>query len=204
MAIVYGLLPLAVSGTAGAWYYGSNKHTRVGYAPVQPVEYSHKLHAGELGIDCRYCHSTVERAALAAVPSTETCMNCHAKVRTDSPKLQPVRDSYTSDKPLQWVKVHVLAGYVYFDHSAHLSAGVGCSSCHGRVDQMPRVQQVEPFSMSWCIDCHRNPAPNLRDHAEITKMDWSPPGKGVAVGTGTATLGDRTVHPPLHCSGCHR
>jgi hypothetical protein len=131
-------------------------------------------------------------------------MNCHWKVKTDSAKLAPVRESYASDQPLKWVKVHALPDYVYFDHSAHLSAGVGCSSCHGRIDQMARVQQAEPLSMGWCLDCHRNPAPNLREPSEVTKMDWLPPGKGVSLGTGIATLDGHTVNPPTHCSGCHR
>lgn len=204
LSIAFGLIPLGAAAAGGAYYYGGDKHLSVGYAPEQPVDYSHKLHAGDLGLDCRYCHSTVERSPIAAVPATETCMNCHSKVRTDSTKLLPVRESFATDRPIPWVKIHALPDYVYFDHSAHLSAGVGCSTCHGRVDQMKRVQQVAPLSMGWCLDCHRDPAPNLRDPSQITKMDWSAPGKGVSLGTGIAELGGRKVQPPLHCSGCHR
>jgi hypothetical protein len=221
MALLFGVLPLGTAAAAGVWYYGTNKHFEVGYQPEQPVDYSHKLHAGDLGIDCRYCHSTVERSSFAAIPATETCMNCHAKVRTDSEKLLPVRESWANDQPIPWVRVHNLPDFVYFDHSAHLAAGVGCVSCHGRVDQMPKVRQVEPLSMGWCLDCHRNPGPNLRNPADVTKMDMAPATAAMATdnvayaadGADKATpSGDRPavtasgreVHPPLHCSGCHR
>lgn len=195
---------LSIAGVAGAiGYYGTNHHLEVGYTPDQPVDYSHKLHAGTLGMDCRYCHTTVEKSAYAAVPPTQTCMNCHSKVRTDSAKLEPVRESWATNKPIPWVKVHNLPDYVYFNHSAHLAAGVGCSTCHGRVDQMIKVSQVQPLSMGWCLDCHRNPGPNLRDPSEVTKMDWLP---SVQSGTKVEPIAKngRRVNPPLHCSGCHR
>lgn len=220
MVILFGLLPLGTAAAAGVWYYGTNKHFEVGYQPDQPVDYSHKLHAGDLGIDCRYCHSTVESSSFAAIPATETCMNCHAKVRTDSDKLLPVRESWASDQPIPWVRVHNLPDFVYFDHSAHLSAGVGCVSCHGRVDQMPQVRQVQPLSMSWCLDCHRNPGPSLRSPADVTKMDMSLATLSIAAaaagitiqngdrlpegGAPAVTTSGRPVQPPLHCSGCHR
>lgn len=221
MALLLGVLPLATTATAGLWYYGTNKHVEVGYQPVQPVDYSHKLHAGDLGIDCRYCHHTVETSAFAAVPATETCMNCHAKVRRDSEKLLPVQESWASNEPIPWVRVHNLPDYAYFDHSAHLAAGVGCVSCHGRVDQMPEVRQVQPLSMSWCLDCHRNPGPHLRNPADVTKMDMAPATASMAVGAAlpltpaegsspydhrvpAVTASGRQVNAPLHCSGCHR
>lgn len=187
-------------GTIGAfWYWGSDKFWRVGYQPVQPIAFSHKLHAGDLGVDCRYCHSTVERSAFAAVPATQVCMNCHRAVKTDSPLLPLLRARALDDQPIPWVRVHDLPDYAYFDHGAHLSAGVGCSSCHGRVDQMERVTQVAPLTMGWCVDCHRDPRAHLRGAEEVTKMDWRP----AAGGTRTAATG-REVQPPLHCSGCHR
>jgi hypothetical protein len=204
LAFFFGLGPMGTAAVAGAWYYGGNKHLEVGYQPKQPVEYSHKLHVGDLGMDCRYCHSTVERSPMAAIPATETCMNCHSKVRTDSTKLLPVRESFATDQPIPWVRVHNLPDYVYFDHSAHLAAGVGCVTCHGRVDQMPRITQEKPLSMGWCLDCHRDPAPNLRDPALVTKMDAVEPSKAVPLGTGAAKFNGRTIQPPLHCSGCHR
>jgi len=204
MVVFLGLGPLGTAVCGAAWYYATNKHVEVGYTPQQPVDYSHKLHAGDLGIDCRYCHSTVERSSFSQVPPTETCMNCHSKVKTDSVKLLPVRESFATDKPIPWVRVHNLPDYVYFDHSAHVGAGVGCVSCHGRVDQMVKVKQDQPLSMGWCLDCHRDPAPNLRDPALVTKMDLDVKSTAVAKGTGIAQHGSRTIQPPLHCSGCHR
>ena len=196
---------LGTSASAALWYYGTNKHLEVGFMPTQPVDYSHKLHAGDLGMDCRYCHATVERSAKASVPPTQTCMNCHAKVRTDSAKLLPVRESYADDKPIPWVRIHNLPDYVYFDHSAHLAAGVGCETYHGRMDRMPKVEQVQPLSMGWCLDCHRNPAPNLRDPKDVTKMGLQPATASIATGEGgVAIVNGRALHPPTNCSGCHR
>ena len=179
------------------WYYFSPKHTQVGYQPRQPVPYSHRLHAGELGIDCRYCHTGVERAPLAMVPPTQTCMNCHSLVRTDSAALKPVRDSFESGQPVEWIRIHKLPDHVYFDHSVHVTAGVGCVSCHGRIDQMDTVRQTQPLSMSWCLECHRNPAPNLRPRDQVTNMAWQ-------AAPGTTVEPARPVDPPKHCSGCHR
>jgi menaquinone reductase, multiheme cytochrome c subunit len=173
-----------------------------GYSPVQPVAYSHKLHAGNLGIDCRYCHSTVEFSAHAPIPSSETCMNCHTRVKAQSPLLQVVRESYANGKPIPWVKVHRLPDFVYFSHEAHLSAGVSCVSCHGRVDQMQEIRQVSPLNMAWCLDCHRNPAPNIRPRALVTKLDWKPDRAPVEIGR--ELVAANHIAPPLNCSGCHR
>lgn len=151
---------------------GSPKTTAVGYAPAQPIPYSHALHAGKLGIDCRYCHTTVENAAFAAIPPTQTCMNCHASVKTDSPYLAPLRESWKTGKPVEWVKIHDLPDYAFFNHSAHINHGVGCVSCHGRVDQMDVVSQVQPLSMGWCLDCHREPERHLRPLDKVTDMAW--------------------------------
>ncbi len=154
------------------WWSGwgsPRRATDVGYAPEQPVPYSHALHAGQLGIDCRYCHNTVETAAHAAVPPTQTCMNCHAAIRKESEKLIPVRASYATGMPIPWVRVHDLPDYVYFNHSAHVRRGVGCVSCHGRVDTMEVVYQAEPLSMGWCLDCHRNPERHLRPVEFVTE-----------------------------------
>jgi hypothetical protein len=181
--------------TALVWYYFTPKHTHVGYAPRQPVPYSHWLHAGQMGMDCRYCHSQIERAAHAQIPPTQTCMNCHSLVRTDSARLAPVRESWESGRPVEWVRVHKLPDHAFFDHSVHLSAGVGCVTCHGRIDQMDVVRQMQPLSMSWCLDCHRNPGPNIRPVDQITNMDPNL--------SGTAQP-PRPLNPPQHCSGCHR
>lgn len=197
------LLVLVPAYALGILYYaGSPRTTDMGYSPRQPVEYSHALHAGELGIDCRYCHTTVETAAFAAVPSTQICMNCHARIAPDSEKMLAVRRSYSSGDPIRWVKVHDLPDFVYFDHRAHVSRGVGCVSCHGRIDTMEQVAQVERLSMSWCLECHRQPEPHLRPQQFVTAMDWisnEPP----------AVLGRRlrqqnNILPSTDCSTCHR
>jgi len=200
--VLTAVIPLGlVAVVAGAWWFGSPEYTDVGHAPVQPVLFSHKLHAGELGMDCRYCHNTVEQAARAAVPPTATCMNCHGNVRQDSPRLAVVRESAASGRPIEWVRVHMLPDYAYFDHSVHLAAGVGCTSCHGRVDQMRTVRQERPLSMSWCLDCHRSPGANIRPAGvPVTQMDWVAP---AGHDRRTAPNG-REVNPPVHCSGCHR
>jgi hypothetical protein len=195
VAVTVAVLGAAVTGLV--WYYGSPKHTQVGYAPRQPVPYSHRLHAGQLGIDCRYCHSNVERSAEAQIPPTQTCMNCHSLVRTDSARLAPVRESWATNRPIEWVRVHRLPEHAYFDHSVHLAAGVGCVSCHGRIDQMDVVRQDQPLSMSWCLDCHRDPTPHLRPRDQITNMEWRP-------NPGDPPRRARPVTPPQHCSGCHR
>jgi len=193
---VMGIAPLYLIGLV--WYGLSPKTLDVGYAPQQPIPYSHALHAGELGIDCRYCHSTVEEAGTAALPSTETCMNCHARVKVNSPKLAPLRESWAKGTPVEWVKVHDLPDYVYFNHSAHVRRGIGCVSCHGRIDQMPVVYQHEPLSMSWCLDCHREP--NLRPVSEITNMAWHP----VSSSEGWQLRKMHHINPSTDCSTCHR
>jgi len=173
-----------------------------GYTPEQPVPYSHKLHVGQLGLDCYYCHSTVYKAAYAAVPATQTCMNCHTKVKDKDPRLQPIRDSFETGKPVEWVHVHVLPNFVYFNHSAHLAAGVSCVSCHGRIDQMIEVHQEKPLNMAFCLECHRNPAPNIRPAELVTKLDWVPDGDPAEIGR--KIIEEKHINPPTNCSGCHR
>ncbi len=203
------LLPLVIGAGGGVatfglitlfWVYFSPANLQVGYRPEQPVDYSHRLHADELGLDCRYCHANVERSFEAMVPPTQTCMGCHSVVRTDSIKLQPVRDSFESGESIEWVRVHQVPDHVYFDHSVHLAVGVGCVSCHGRVDEMEVVSVEEPISMGWCLDCHRDPGPSLRPLDEITNMSWEPDEAWLAEADEHAA----GVNPPEHCSGCHR
>lgn len=181
------------------WYYGSPQNLQVGYRPSQPVPYSHRLHAGELGIDCRYCHANVERSQEAMVPPTQTCMGCHEHIRKDSPRLSALRESWKSGQPVEWVRAHKLPEHAFFDHSAHLAARVGCKSCHGRIDQMEVVQIAEPISMGWCLDCHRNPGPHIRPtDVELTNMEWK------AKRRRNLPKKLASVSPPTHCSGCHR
>lgn len=191
---------LILLGGAAFSYFGTNDNLEVGYSPRQPVPFSHKLHAGDLGLDCRYCHLGVEKTREATIPATEICMNCHAKVRTESPALLPVRESFASGNPIPWKRVHKLADYAYFDHRAHVTAGVACAKCHGRVDQMDVVRQVAPLSMGFCLECHRNPEPNLTSPRDVTRMS------GLAALSPSVAPAEppRAVTPPVHCSGCHR
>lgn len=186
----------------GIWYYFSPSYTDVGYQPVQPVAYSHKLHAGDLGINCLYCHATVDRGPVAVVPPTQVCMNCHHVVKRDAPTLAVVRESQANGRPINWVRVHSLPGFAFFDHRPHIRAGVGCSTCHGRIDEMDVVAQAQPLSMGWCLDCHRNPDPYLRPEHEVTTMDWSPPRDQLQVAASIKS--EKNLRPPLDCTGCHR
>ena len=138
----------------------------------QPVQFSHKHHSGDDGIDCRYCHTTVETSASAGMPPTQTCMNCHSQIWADSPYLEPVRASFRENKPIEWERVHDLPEYAYFNHSIHVAKGIGCSSCHGDVANMPAVYQVESLQMEWCLSCHRQPELNVRPKSEITNTKW--------------------------------
>src|SRR5436190_18405299 len=173
---ICGVLLLA-GGLAWGWHavYWSPYTTRVRVPVEQPVPFSHKHHAGGIGIDCRYCHSSVEKSASAGMPSSETCMTCHSQLWTDAPMLAPVRESLVSGKPLQWRRVNDLPDFVYFNHSIHVQKGIGCSSCHGPVDQMPTVWQANTFYMKWCLDCHRQPEKFIRERNEDFNMAWQPP-----------------------------
>jgi menaquinone reductase, multiheme cytochrome c subunit len=198
LLIVGGLVYVIVL----VFYMVSPRTTSVGYQPEQPVPYSHALHVGKLGMDCRYCHNTVEHAAFAAIPPTQTCMNCHSSIRTTSEQLAPVRASYSTGMPVEWVQIHDLPDFVYFNHSAHVDRGVGCVSCHGRVDQMEVVQQVEFLSMGWCLECHRNPEEHLRPRELVTKMDYVAEPDQLTVGR---ELREKyNINPPTDCWACHR
>ncbi|HYZ83247.1 MAG TPA: cytochrome c3 family protein [Bryobacteraceae bacterium] len=193
---------LVLSGGGAVAYFSYPDVLNTGYTPTQPVPYSHKLHVGQIGMDCYYCHNTVYKAAWAAVPPTETCMNCHVRVKNQSPRLEKVRESYATGKPIEWVKVHDLPDYVYFNHQAHVTAGVSCVSCHGRIDQMIEVKQMQPLTMGWCLECHRNPAPNIRPPELVTKLDWVPDRDPAEIGR--ELIKEKGIHPPQQCSACHR
>lgn len=196
------LVIAAATVIGGIWYWFSPWYTDVGYAPVQPVPYSHKLHVGQLGMDCRYCHTGVETSAVAMVPPTQTCMNCHTLAKPDSPKLAALRASWENKTPMEWVRVHKTPDYAYFNHSAHIRAGVGCESCHGNIAEMEVVTQNQPLSMSWCLDCHRNPDPHLRPVSDVTVMGWKAPANQAAFAARVTR--DLKLNPPVTCSGCHR
>ena len=179
--------------------------TRQRIAHVQPVPFSHQHHAGDLGIDCRYCHTSVEDSSFAGVPPTKTCMNCHQEIWFGSPTLEPVRASFRSGQSIPWQRVHNLPHFVYFNHSIHVNKGVGCESCHGRVDQMPFTYQAESLLMKWCLDCHRNPAPNLRPHDEVFDMAWHPPADQPRLGGELRKeYRIRNSEELTSCSTCHR
>ena len=201
LPVVLALVTFVAGGavTGIVWYYLSPANLQVGYTPRQPLPYSHRMHAGQLGMDCRYCHANVERSGEALIPPTQSCMGCHSMIKAQSPRLRLVRESWATGKPIEWVRVHKLPDHAYFNHSVHLNAGVGCSTCHGRIDQMEVVSVVQPMSMSWCIECHRNPGPSLRPHDQITNMAWVQTATPEAVQALAAN-----VHPPENCSGCHR
>jgi hypothetical protein len=200
LAVVGPAVTLVAVGVV--WYFFSPKFTDVGYAPRQPVPYSHALHVGQLGLDCRYCHVSVEVSPVSNIPPTQTCMNCHKVIKRDSELLEPVRESVASGKPLRWVRVHDLPDYSFFNHSVHVRAGVGCVSCHGRIDQMEVVTQTEPLSMRWCLECHRNPEPHLRPTEEVTNMDWIPPRDHAAFAA--EAIEAKNLRPPEECTACHR
>lgn len=195
----------------GVFYVGSlilfgfsPQATDVGYQPVQPVAYSHALHPGKLGIDCRYCHTTVETSPQASVPPTQTCIGCHTNIKAASPLLELVRESAKSGMPVPWVRVHDLPDYAYFNHSAHVRRGVGCVECHARVDRMDVVYQDQMLSMQWCLDCHRNPDAKLRPPDQVTQMDWQPPDGVDRAAFGAKLRQQYKINPPTDCSACHR
>lgn len=175
-ASIFGfvLVVIVVAWVLGE-FYRSSYVTRVDVAVQQPVPFSHEHHVGKLGIDCRYCHTSVEESPFAGMPSTKTCMNCHSQIWVGSEMLAPVRESYRTGRPLHWNRVHNLAGFVQFNHAVHVQAGVGCASCHGRVDRMPLMWKAASLHMEWCLDCHRNPAPHLRPREEVFNMAWEMP-----------------------------
>ena len=195
-----GFAVLAVLAAARSPYMTRQNITR-----EQPIQFSHKHHVGDDGIDCRYCHTSVETAAFAGIPPTKTCMNCHSVLFNNAGYLEPVRQSYRDDKSIEWVKIHRLADFVYFNHSIHVNKGVGCSTCHGRVDQMPLVFQANTLLMQWCLDCHRNPAPNLRPMDKVFAMDWTPGPDQEELGKKFAMERNlRTTAELTSCSTCHR
>jgi len=186
-----------------AFVYIISPYTQqVGYAPAQPVPYSHKLHAGDLGMDCRYCHVGVERSPVAMVPATATCMNCHTQIKPESERLLPIRESAATGEAVEWVRIHHVPDFVYFNHSVHVNAGVGCESCHGRIDQMEVVHQAKTLAMGWCLDCHRAPQKYLRPVEEVTTMGYEPPGDQLVLGMELREANN--INPTQDCAGCHR
>ena len=186
----------------GAMIVRSPYETRQREPREQPVPFSHEHHAGGLGIDCRYCHQTVETSSFAGIPATRVCMNCHSEMWAVAPAIEPVRESYRTGKSIEWTAVHKLPAFVYFDHSIHVHKGIGCSSCHGRVDKMPLTWQEEPLTMEWCLDCHRNPAARVRPREKVFDMSYVAPANQAALGA--KLMREYDIHRLTSCSTCHR
>ena len=200
---IFGALFLVAGLLWGlATFNRSSYMTQERVARTQPVQFSHKHHVGELGIDCRYCHTAVETSARATVPPTETCMSCHSQIWLQSPFLEPVRASFRTDRSIPWVKVYDLPDYVYFNHGVHIQKGIGCVSCHGRVDRMNQVWQQSSLQMEWCLDCHRDPARHVRPRDRVFDLAWERPADQPDLGAELLRLYD--VHTRTDCSTCHR
>lgn len=176
--------------------------TDVRIAPAQPIYFSHKHHVGDDGIDCRYCHTGVETSHYAGIPPTETCMTCHSQIWTNASVTQPIRDSWTSGKSIEWTRVHDLPDFVYFNHSIHINKGIGCSTCHGQVNQMPWVYKVNTLYMNWCINCHRNPGKYIRPKSEVFNMDYQYPSNQAQLGA--QLVKEYHVQSLTDCFTCHR
>ena len=199
-ALALGIPAIAVAGLLlyqrTPFVYGTQ------HPKEQPVQFDHRHHVRDIGLDCRFCHFSVESAATAGIPPTQVCMGCHGQVWNRSPLLDYVRNAYFTDQPIPWKRVHNLPDFVYFNHAIHVNKGVGCVSCHGRVDEMASVFQVEPLTMGWCLECHRNPAPNIRPVEEVTNMEWKPQGDPEEAGRLQAAKNN--VHTRTSCTTCHR
>jgi Cytochrome c7 and related cytochrome c len=180
----------------------SDYATQAHVAREQPVPFSHRHHAGELGIDCRYCHTSVEQSAYANIPATQICMNCHAQIWSDSPTLEPVRASYRSGESIRWTKIYDLPDFVYFNHSIHIHKGIGCATCHGRVDEMNLTWQEPSLHMEWCLECHRNPQRYVRPREEVFNMAWKPDVDQSVLGP--ALVAEYNIESRDDCSICHR
>lgn len=202
--VLVGAVVVGTAATAGVWYYFTPKYTRVGYSPLQPVAFSHNTHAEQLGIDCRYCHNGVEKSWYSNVPSSSLCMNCHSQVLKDDPRLEPVRQSAASGEPIPWVQIHKLPDYVYFNHSVHVNRGISCFSCHGQINQMDEVSEAQPLSMTFCLNCHRNPEQNIRPPEQVFNLNWRPASPTQQLAEGRRLVEEWKVQRLEYCSTCHR
>jgi hypothetical protein len=194
---ILGLLGFALYEIGMSSYY-----TNVNVAREQPVPFSHKHHAGELGIDCRYCHTSVENSSFAGVPPTQTCMSCHSQIWTNAAMLEPVRASYRDDKSISWTRVNALPNFVYFDHSIHVSKGVGCTTCHGPIAEMPLTWRANTLYMSWCLECHREPQKFVRPKSEVFNPYYEPPANQIELGL--KLVKEYKIQSLTNCTTCHR
>ncbi len=185
-------------------FYARVNNNNVGVPVAQPVAFPHNLHVTQLGLDCRYCHTTVETSNTASIPPTETCMTCHSQLRVNTPQLQAITQSWNDSTPMQWNRVHKLADFVYFNHSAHVNNGVGCSTCHGRVDEMQGMWKNEAMTMGWCLECHRAPERFLRPKSEVFNMAYQPPTNQPELGAELVKAYHIESEKLPKCSTCHR
>lgn len=200
---IFGALAFVALGLWGLLTMNRSSYVTLQRVAVeQPVQFSHKHHTAELGIDCRYCHTAVEASAQAGVPPTSTCMNCHSQIWADAPILEPVRASFRTDRPIRWVKVHDLPDFAYFNHSVHVHAGVGCTTCHGPIGEMNQVWQETSLQMEWCLDCHRHPERWVRPREHVFDLDYQPPADQAALGR--SLVAAYHLEPRVDCTTCHR
>ena len=204
VSIFGGIFILAGIFAVGATLAKSSYRSGADVALAQPVQFSHDHHVAGLGIGCQYCHSSVEDSAYAGMPPTQTCMTCHSQIWSDSPMLEPVRESYRTGEPIQWNRVYDLPDFVYFNHSIHVNKGIGCTSCHGQVDEMPLMRKAQPLTMEWCLSCHRAPEQAIRPREEVFNMEWTPPANQVEIGRGLLEEYNVVTSNLTNCSTCHR
>ena len=204
LQIIIYLAVLGSVATAGMTYYMTPKYTRVGYAPVQPVPFSHALHAGQLALDCRYCHSGVEQSGHSNIPTAQTCMNCHTTIKATSPLLEPIRKSFETGEPVPWVWIHATPDFAFYNHAAHVNRGISCVECHGKINEMDVVTHAQPLSMSFCLDCHRNPEIRVREKGDVYNLDSQTIAAKAGNEAAAKFVHDWNIRPPLSCTGCHR
>jgi hypothetical protein len=207
--VIVGAILAGVGATAGLTYYFTPKYTRVGYQPVQPVAFSHAIHVNQLGLDCRYCHTHVDKSWYSNVPSTSTCMNCHSQVLKADPRLELVRRSHENGTSIPWVQIHKTPDYVYFNHAVHVNRGISCVKCHGQVNEMDEVYHAKPFSMAFCLECHRNPAEHIRPADKVTDLTWQwshdpELNEQLQKQKGRELVHSWKVMASENCSACHR
>ena len=207
--VLLGAVLVGAATIGGISYYATPKYTRVGYQPIQPVSFSHAVHVDQLKLDCRYCHNAVEKSWYSNIPSSSTCMNCHSQVLANDPRLALVRESAQTGKSIPWVQIHKVPDYVYFNHSVHVRRGVSCVECHGQINKMDEVYHAKPLSMSFCLDCHRNPGEKLRPLDRVTDLNWKWNDDPKMAAELQKTKGAQFVHDwaiqtSQSCSACHR
>ncbi|MBI1320093.1 MAG: cytochrome C [Candidatus Hydrogenedens sp.] len=198
------VIALTVLGGLGTALYRSPITTQVGFSKAQPIPFSHQRHVGGNGIDCRYCHTSVENASSAGIPPTETCMTCHSQILSDQAMFTPLQESWKNDQPLEWTRIYDLPEFAYFNHSVHVAKGVGCTTCHGEIDEMRLTRKVPTLHMAWCLQCHRNPEKFLRPLDKVFDVDWTPPSDQIE--QGLQFVAERHIDTAVldNCSICHR